>query len=104
MTEEKQPVIGIVNNDAAVRDSLRFLLEVAGHIVETFASAAELLKPSAILRPALTANPRCSSQLESPPPIRHPTAAAAKGIHATEPTALMSNPRASSRYFGNQNI
>src|SRR5436190_4950062 len=35
-----------------------------------------------------------------PPPSRHPTPAAAKGIQATEPTPLMSNPRASSRYLG----
>jgi CheY-like chemotaxis protein len=44
MTKVEQPVIGIVNDEAAVRESLRFLLEVAGHAVETFASAAELLE------------------------------------------------------------
>ena len=36
-------VVAIVD-DAAVRDSLRFLLEVIGQPVETFASAAEFLK------------------------------------------------------------
>ena len=37
-------VVAIVDDDAAVRDSLRFLLEVIGQPVETFASAAEFLK------------------------------------------------------------
>ena len=36
--------IAIVDDDAAVRDSLRFLLEIIGYSVETFASAAEFLK------------------------------------------------------------
>jgi FixJ family two-component response regulator len=35
--------VGIVDDDEPVRDSLRFLLEVVGYEVETFASAAELL-------------------------------------------------------------
>ena len=35
--------IGIVDDDQALRDSLEFLLEVVGHPVETFASAAEFL-------------------------------------------------------------
>jgi two-component system response regulator FixJ len=35
--------IGIVDDDQAVRDSLRFLLEVVGYPVETFASVAEFL-------------------------------------------------------------
>jgi two-component system, LuxR family, response regulator FixJ len=35
--------VGIVDDDESVRDSLRFLLEVAGYEAETFASAAELL-------------------------------------------------------------
>ena len=58
------------------------------------------LRPRASLRAALTEWPRWRSQLERPPPTRQPSAAAAKGIHATEPTALMLKPRASSRYFG----
>ena len=44
MVEVKQPTIAVVDDDAAVRESLRFLLEVIGHPVETFASAAEFLK------------------------------------------------------------
>ena len=43
MTEIEPRAIGIVDDDQAVRDSLRFLLEVVGHPVETFASAAEFL-------------------------------------------------------------
>src|SRR6476620_10157361 len=43
MTEAERRNIAIVDDDLAVRDSLRFLLEVAGHTVETFASAAEFL-------------------------------------------------------------
>ena len=35
--------VAIVDDDEAVRDSLRFLLEVAGHSVAPFASAAEFL-------------------------------------------------------------
>ena len=38
------PTVAIVDDDAAVRDSLRFLLEIIGYSVETFASAAEFLK------------------------------------------------------------
>ena len=38
-----QHAVAIVDDDDAVRDSLRFLLEVNGHRVETFASAAEFL-------------------------------------------------------------
>ena len=44
MVEVKQPTIAVVDDDAAVRDSLRFLLEVIGHQAATFASAAEFLK------------------------------------------------------------
>jgi two-component system response regulator FixJ len=36
--------VAIVEDDYAVRDSLRVLLEVVGHAVETFGSAAEFLK------------------------------------------------------------
>ena len=43
MSQIEQRAVGIVNDDQAVRDSLRFLLEVVGHPVETFASAAEFL-------------------------------------------------------------
>ena len=44
MTDIEQRRVAIVDDDAAIRDSLRFLLEVIGHPVETFASAAEFLK------------------------------------------------------------
>ena len=44
MTEVEQHRIAIVDDDLAVRDSLRFLLEIIGHLVETFASAAEFQK------------------------------------------------------------
>jgi two-component system, LuxR family, response regulator FixJ len=43
MSAIERRTIGIVDDDQAVRDSLRFLLEVIGHSVETFASAAEFL-------------------------------------------------------------
>ena len=44
MTKAEHPVIGIVNDEATIRESLRFPLEVAGHVVETFTSAADLLE------------------------------------------------------------
>jgi two-component system response regulator FixJ len=44
MVEVDHRAVAIVDDDTAVRDSLRFLLEVIGHRVETFASAAEFLK------------------------------------------------------------
>src|SRR6478672_12846257 len=43
MSAIERRTIGIVDDDQAVRDSLRFLLEVVGHPVKTFASAAEFL-------------------------------------------------------------
>ena len=44
MTEAQRDTVAIVDDDEAVRHSLRFLLEVVGHKVETFASAAAFLK------------------------------------------------------------
>jgi FixJ family two-component response regulator len=44
MAEVNHRTVAIVDDDDAVRDSLRFLLEVIGHPVATFASAAEFLK------------------------------------------------------------
>ena len=44
MAEINHRTVAIVDDDDAVRDSLRFLLEVIGHPVETFASASEFLK------------------------------------------------------------
>ncbi len=43
MSEATQQSIIVVDDDSAVRDSLRFLLEVVGHSVETFDSAAGFL-------------------------------------------------------------
>jgi two-component system response regulator FixJ len=37
-------IVAVVDDDDAVRDSIQFLLEVAGHPVEVFASAAEFLR------------------------------------------------------------
>ena len=44
MTEVEQRKVAIVDDDVAVRNSLRFLVEVVGYSVETFASGAEFLK------------------------------------------------------------
>ena len=44
MSEATQQSIAIVDDDRGVLDSLRFLLEVVGHSVETFGSAAEFLR------------------------------------------------------------
>ena len=44
IAEVNPPTVAIVDDDAAVRDLLRFLLEIIGYSVETFASAAEFLK------------------------------------------------------------
>ena len=44
MTEAEHRTVAVVDDDHAVRDSLRFLLEVLGYPVEIFASAAEFLR------------------------------------------------------------
>ena len=44
MSKANRGKIAIVDDDAAVRDSLRLLLEILGHPAETFGSAAEFLK------------------------------------------------------------
>lgn len=44
MTEANQRQVAIIDDDDAVRNSLRFLLEVVGYAVSVFASAAEFLK------------------------------------------------------------
>jgi FixJ family two-component response regulator len=43
VTNSERRRVAIVDDDHGVRESLRFLLEVAGHSVETFASAADFL-------------------------------------------------------------
>jgi two-component system, LuxR family, response regulator FixJ len=44
VTDTEPRRVAIVDDDLAVRESLRFLLDVHGHPVETFASAADFLK------------------------------------------------------------
>jgi FixJ family two-component response regulator len=44
IVEVNPPTVAIVHDDAGVRDSLKFLLEIMGYSVETFASAAEFLE------------------------------------------------------------
>ena len=44
MTEAEHRTVAVVDDDLAVRDSLRLLLEVVGYTVEIFASAAEFLQ------------------------------------------------------------
>ena len=48
MTEANQRQVAIIDDDDAVRNSLRFLLEVVGYAVSGFASAAEFLKAKPI--------------------------------------------------------
>ena len=43
MAGSETGVVAIVDDDSAVRDSLKFVLEVSGHNVVTYASAAEFL-------------------------------------------------------------
>ena len=43
MSEVEPGLVAIVDDDDGVRDSLRFLLEIAGHKVETFATADDFL-------------------------------------------------------------
>jgi two-component system, LuxR family, response regulator FixJ len=44
MTKAERRAVAIVDDDYAVRDSLRFLLQIVGYTTETFASAAEFLQ------------------------------------------------------------
>lgn len=46
MTERHHPVVAVVDDDQAVRESLRFLLETLGFDVDTFDSACEFLAAS----------------------------------------------------------
>jgi two-component system response regulator TtrR len=43
MQDGRRRLVGVVDDDEAVRDSLRFLLEAAGFAVVTFASADHFL-------------------------------------------------------------
>ncbi len=40
---QTEPTIFVVDDDEAVRDSLRVLLEAAGHVVETYSSGVDFL-------------------------------------------------------------
>jgi two-component system, LuxR family, response regulator FixJ len=44
MPEAGRHAVALVEDDDAVRDSLRFVLELAGYVVEAFATGAEFLK------------------------------------------------------------
>jgi two-component system response regulator FixJ len=46
MQHGHRPIVAVVDDDQAVRDSLRFLLETAGFDVDTFDSACEFLAAS----------------------------------------------------------
>ena len=41
--DRSTPVIVVVDDDVAVRNSLKFLLEIEGYVVRTFADGADLL-------------------------------------------------------------
>ena len=41
--DDSRRVVAVVDDDEAVRDSLRFLLETAGHAVETYESGTQYL-------------------------------------------------------------
>ena len=43
MSSQSRPVVAVVDDDPGVRDSLRFLLETAGHAVAAYASGAQFL-------------------------------------------------------------
>ena len=43
MPDACHPTVGVVDDDDAVRDSLRFLLETAGYSVATYGSASQFL-------------------------------------------------------------
>jgi len=43
MQDTRRRIVGVVDDDTAVRDSLRFLLEAAGFAVATFQSTAQFL-------------------------------------------------------------
>jgi FixJ family two-component response regulator len=44
MLSGSRRLVAVVDDDDAVRDSLRFLLEIAGHSVATYESAAQFLQ------------------------------------------------------------
>jgi FixJ family two-component response regulator len=48
MPDGSHRLVAVVDDDDAVRDSLRFLLEIAGHQVATYGSAAQFLHEAPI--------------------------------------------------------
>ena len=52
MHSEAERVVTVVDDDAAVRNSLRFLLEIIGYRVTTYASAAHFLDEARVDGPA----------------------------------------------------
>jgi FixJ family two-component response regulator len=50
--DKRAGAVAIVDDDPAVRDSLKFLLEVAGHSVTVYASAAQFLADDLASPPA----------------------------------------------------
>jgi two-component system, LuxR family, response regulator FixJ len=48
MCEDRGSTVAVIDDDPAVLESLRFLLEVEGHRVVTYASAAEFLRSQAV--------------------------------------------------------
>ncbi len=53
MQDGRRRLVGVVDDDAAVRDSLRFLLEAANFLVVTFHSAGQFLAAPGQRRPSL---------------------------------------------------
>jgi len=53
MVDNHTGAVAVVDDDPAVLDSLKFLLEVAGHKVATYASAAAFLAERAAKHPCL---------------------------------------------------
>jgi two-component system response regulator FixJ len=51
MQDPRRRVVAVVDDDEAVRESFRFLLEIAGYDVATFASAGAFLQQDAPERP-----------------------------------------------------
>ena len=50
MRDAYHRLVAVVDDDDAVRDSLRFLLEIAGYAVATYGSATEFLKEAPVER------------------------------------------------------
>jgi two-component system response regulator FixJ len=44
MSDARPHKVAVIDDDHGVRESLQFLLEIAGHVVEAFSSAGDFLK------------------------------------------------------------